>query len=306
MIEENPDLAYEPFSREPEYIEVNRQFVENINLSPCLRLLDLGCGTGTLTALLVDQIASAAGKSEAGTIAQVCGVDPSLQSLNLAEQYVAGLPVARRAQISWLQGSSENIPLKDKSVDAVTIGNAIQLFENKDQCVREISRVLRLGGILAFNTSFYAGCYPVGSEPIYFRWVQEALAYIKQKDSELRYEGASGIPRKKGSARPAFSNPWLSRKEYEQLLVRNGFRVRDVVERTVQLSRRSLEQIGSYAGLANVLLSGYPPQVACEALAAAAGPALAAYGADHVPRYWIEFVSSKVEPVARAFNSRNA
>lgn len=297
MIEEKLDFSYEPFSREPEYIEVNQQFVENIDLPPGLRLLDLACGTGTLTALLLKQIASRASEAEPGTIAQVSGVDPSLQSLNLAERYVAALPVARRAQISWIQGSSEHIPLPDNSVDAVTIGNAIQLFENKQQSMAEIRRVLRAEGILAFNTSFYAGCYPAGSEPIYFRWVQEALAYIKLRDSELRRGGAAGILRRKGSTRPAFSIPWLSRMEYEELLARNGFRIRNVVERTVRLTRRSLEQIGSYAGLASVLLSGYPPRVACEALAAAAGPALAAFGVDSIPRYWMEFVTLKVEPV---------
>jgi ubiquinone/menaquinone biosynthesis C-methylase UbiE len=297
MNEEVVDATYEPFSREPEYVEVNRLFVENSNLRRGLRLLDLACGTGTVTALVLEQLSKTSDHSTADSapFAELIGVDLSFESLRLAEQYLVELSLPGARQISWMQGSSEHIPLPAYSVDAVIIGNAIQLFEDKRRAIREIRRVLRDGGTLAFNTSFYAGCYVPGTERFYLRWVQEALSYIRRKDAQLRLEGANGVARKKGLVKHAFSNPWLSRQAYEELLVRNGFTVRDIVERTVQLTQRSLEMIGSYAGLAQVLLSGYPTQVACEALAAAAKPALAAFAWDSVPRYWIEFISSKAE-----------
>jgi ubiquinone/menaquinone biosynthesis C-methylase UbiE len=288
--------SYEPFSREPEYIEVNRLFIENLNLSPGTQVLDLACGTGTLSALLLEQLdrkRAVSGKCGSEPLADIIGADLSLQSLKLAKEYLGEFVISSRHRVHWMQASAEQIPLPSACVKVVMIGNAIQLFENKPRVVREVARVLVDGGTLAFNTSFYAGCYVPGTERVYLRWVQEAISYINKKNAELRRQGEIGAGRKKGTTRPAFSNPWLSPRDYKDLLARNGFEVTGVKQRTVLLTQRSLETIGAYAGLAGILLSGYPLGLACEALAAAAEPTLQAFSLDSVPRYWIEFVAVK-------------
>ena len=91
-------------------------------------MLDLGAGTGKLTATLV-----ALG-------AEVVAVEPD--PAMLAELRRA-LPAVRA-----LPGSAEAIPLPDASVDAVLAGNAMHWF---DMAVAgpEIARVLAPGGILA-------------------------------------------------------------------------------------------------------------------------------------------------------------
>jgi SAM-dependent methyltransferase len=93
-----------------------------------LRVLDLGAGTGKLTATLV-----AVG-------ADVTAVEPD----------PAMLTELRRAlpDVRALPGSAEAIPLPDASVDAVLAGNAMHWF---DMAVAgpEIARVLVPGGILA-------------------------------------------------------------------------------------------------------------------------------------------------------------
>ncbi|MFE9958545.1 class I SAM-dependent methyltransferase [Micromonospora sp. NPDC005299] len=96
--------------------------------APGLRVLDLGAGTGKLTATLV-----ALG-------AEVVAVEPD--PAMLAELRRA-LPAVRA-----LPGSAEAIPLPDASVDAVLAGNALHWF---DMAVAgpEIARVLAPGGILA-------------------------------------------------------------------------------------------------------------------------------------------------------------
>jgi SAM-dependent methyltransferase len=96
--------------------------------APGLRVLDLGAGTGKLTATLV-----AVG-------ADVTAVEPD----------PAMLAELRRAlpDVRTLPGSAEAIPLPDASVDAVLAGNAMHWF---DMAVAgpEIARVLVPGGILA-------------------------------------------------------------------------------------------------------------------------------------------------------------
>ncbi|MEU1586444.1 class I SAM-dependent methyltransferase [Micromonospora sp. NPDC005710] len=96
--------------------------------APGLRVLDLGAGTGKLSATL-----GAVG-------ADVVAVEPD----------PAMLAELRRAvpAVRALSGSAEAIPLPDGSVDAVVAGNALHWF---DMAVAgaEIARVLAPGGVLA-------------------------------------------------------------------------------------------------------------------------------------------------------------
>jgi SAM-dependent methyltransferase len=99
-----------------------------LELAPGLRVLDLGAGTGKLTATLV-----ALG-------ANVIAVEPDPAMLTELRR---ALPTVR-----VLPGSAEAIPLPDASVDAVLAGNALHWF---DMAVAgpEIARVLAPSGILA-------------------------------------------------------------------------------------------------------------------------------------------------------------
>ncbi|MGW4896313.1 class I SAM-dependent methyltransferase [Kitasatospora sp. NPDC004240] len=96
--------------------------------APGPRVLDLGAGTGKLTATL------------AASGAEVVAVEPDPAML---AELRRGLPAVRA-----LRGSAESIPLPDGSVDAVLAGNAMHWF---DMAVAgpEIARVLAPGGVLA-------------------------------------------------------------------------------------------------------------------------------------------------------------
>ncbi|MFD4946401.1 class I SAM-dependent methyltransferase [Streptomyces sp. NPDC058239] len=96
--------------------------------APGPRVLDLGAGTGKLTATLV-----ALG-------ADVIAVEPDPAMLTELRR---ALPTVRA-----LPGSAEAIPLPDASVDAVLAGNAMHWF---DMAVAgpEVARVLAPGGVLA-------------------------------------------------------------------------------------------------------------------------------------------------------------
>lgn len=98
-----------------------------LELAPGSRVLDLGAGTGKLTATLF-------------TLgADVVAVEPDPAMLAELRRELPGT----RA----LRGSAEAIPLPDASVDAVLSGNAMQWFD-MDVAGPEIARVLAPGGIL--------------------------------------------------------------------------------------------------------------------------------------------------------------
>ncbi len=90
-------------------------------------MLDLGAGTGKLTALL------------AGLGAEVTAVEPDPAML---AELRRGLPSVRA-----LAGSAEQIPLPDASVDAVLCGQALHWFD-LSRALPEIARVLVPGGTL--------------------------------------------------------------------------------------------------------------------------------------------------------------
>ncbi len=96
--------------------------------APGPRVLDLGAGTGKLTATLVD------------LGAEVVAVEPD----------PAMLAELRRVlpEVRALPGGAEKLPLPDSSVDAVLAGNAMHWFD-MSVAGPEIARVLAPGGVLA-------------------------------------------------------------------------------------------------------------------------------------------------------------
>lgn len=99
-----------------------------LEFAPGIQVLDLGAGTGKLTATLV-----ALG-------VEVIAVEPDPAMLSELRR---SLPRVRA-----LPGSAEAIPAPDASVDAVLAGNAMHWFD-MEVAAPEIMRVLRPGGVLA-------------------------------------------------------------------------------------------------------------------------------------------------------------
>jgi SAM-dependent methyltransferase len=110
----------------PDYAEAAVRWA--LERAPGRRVLDLGAGTGKLTATLV------------GLGADVVAVEPDPAML---DELRRALPTVRA-----LPGRAEAIPLPDASVDAVVAGNAMHWFE-LDVAKAELARVLGPDGIVA-------------------------------------------------------------------------------------------------------------------------------------------------------------
>ncbi len=86
----------------------------------------------------------------------------------------------------------------------------------------------------------------------------------------------------------AYQNRWLTLDEWRTLLSDNGLDVLQLAERLVLFDRHSLAAIGSYSGLAEAQLSGYPVEIASQALADTAAAALEGAGVSSVQHNWLE------------------
>ncbi len=91
------------------------------------RILDIGCGTGQLTARLQAEIGAT----------EVFGCDAASGMLDQAR--------SRSSEITWLQGTAESIPLPDGAIDAVVSTEAFHWF-NQPEALEEFHRVLAPGG----------------------------------------------------------------------------------------------------------------------------------------------------------------
>jgi SAM-dependent methyltransferase len=101
-----------------------------------VRVLDIGCGTGTLACLL------------AGQGYEVTGLDPARAELDIARAKQHG------DRVRWVCGTAADLP--PLQVDLVTMtGNVAQVFlddEDWAEVVGAAYRALRPGGLLAFET----------------------------------------------------------------------------------------------------------------------------------------------------------
>ena len=77
--------------------------------------------------------------------------------------------------------------------------------------LEEIRKVLRSGGTLAFNTTFFKGCYPPGTERFYRYWILRAAQYLRERGiSVLRDYRAESLE-------------WVTAEEYGALVTQAGF-----------------------------------------------------------------------------------
>ncbi len=113
--------------------------IARANPQPGETLLDVAGGTGDLSRRFV-QRADAVRARRGGEAARAIVCDINAQML------IAGLERGDGAQLSWVCGDAEHVPLPDACVDAVTISFGIRNVTNKVQALRDMRRVLRPGG----------------------------------------------------------------------------------------------------------------------------------------------------------------
>lgn len=97
-------------------------------------VLDLGSGGG------IDALIASAYVGEQG---KVYGVDMTSEMIELARSNAA---TAQAANVEFLQGRIEDIPLPDASVDVVISNCVINFSDDKPAVFKEASRVLKSGG----------------------------------------------------------------------------------------------------------------------------------------------------------------
>ncbi len=111
------------------------------------RWLDIGCGTGAFTKLVLDKCAPAT----------VIAVDPSPEQIDFARNE----PVARRAD--FRVADAQSLPFQDGAFDVVASALVINFVPNRPRALAEMRRVGRPGGVVAGYVWDFAGERSPGS-----------------------------------------------------------------------------------------------------------------------------------------------
>ncbi|CAM3890949.1 bifunctional demethylmenaquinone methyltransferase/2-methoxy-6-polyprenyl-1,4-benzoquinol methylase UbiE [Flavobacterium branchiophilum] len=97
-------------------------------------ILDIATGTGDLALLMSDTAAE-----------KIIGIDISAGMLEVGKQKVADRNLQSKIELQL--GDSEKMPFPDNSFDAITVAFGVRNFENLEQGLSEILRVLKPNGI---------------------------------------------------------------------------------------------------------------------------------------------------------------
>lgn len=120
------------------------------------RVLDVACGTGSVTRLIGPQI---------GPQGHLTAVDLNTDMLKAAQTYIT----TTAPPIRWLQADVVEMPVDDADFDVVLCQQSFQFFPDKLGALQEMHRVLASDGRLAFNISRGLGQNP------YIRALADAL-----------------------------------------------------------------------------------------------------------------------------------
>lgn len=133
-------------------VSVGNIFLDWMAPATGLDWIDIGCGSGAFTSLIVERCAPMS----------ILGIDPSEAQLEFARSRGLG-PVAR-----FEIGDAMDVALADASVDAAVAALVVHFMPEPAKGVAEMARVTRPGGLVAtYAWDLSSGGFPY--EPVYER-----------------------------------------------------------------------------------------------------------------------------------------
>ena len=154
-----------------------REFIAEISPKPGDTILDIGCGTGELTAYLAELV---------GPTGKVIGVDPDCARIKLAQESYQHIA----ENLTFVEGCGDKFPDMDQGkYDLIFSSSVLHWIFNKEQVFSAAYRSLKPGGKVAFFylpenpllvTKVILELFPQISEQILKLWCYEDKEVVKQ------------------------------------------------------------------------------------------------------------------------------
>ena len=181
---------------------VKRLITELLNLSPGLRVLDVGSGTGDDTRRIAELV---------GADGQVIGIDHSPDMLVEARRRTEGTG----RPVEFVEGDAQALDFPDASFDRARVERVLSHLPDPAAAVREMVRVTRPGGLVLASD------------------IDAGTMFINSTDTELTTLFAAGLVE-------AMTNGWAGRR-LQRYLVEAGLEnvrcVASVIQNSVAFMR---------------------------------------------------------------------
>jgi demethylmenaquinone methyltransferase/2-methoxy-6-polyprenyl-1,4-benzoquinol methylase len=149
-----------------------RKTLREIRATGALNLLDVATGTADLALALAKGIPGS----------RVVGVDISAGMLEVGRSKVRARDLEGRVRLDL--GDGEQLPYEESSFDAVTVAFGVRNFENLEQGLRDMRRVLQPGGSLAVLEFSQPTAWPLrGLYLFYFKNILPRIGRLVSKDA---------------------------------------------------------------------------------------------------------------------------
>ena len=139
------------------------------HLAPDAKILDVGCGPGTITADLADRVPRG----------QVTGMDAAQEIVEQARTAAGG-----RGNLGFATGDVYALDYPDGSFDVVHAHQVLQHLGDPVRALREMRRVTRPGGLVAVREADFGGMTWYPELPILDEWRQFYLTVARGNGGE--------------------------------------------------------------------------------------------------------------------------
>ncbi|MBF16646.1 MAG: hypothetical protein CL740_06545 [Chloroflexi bacterium] len=266
------EYNFNKFSNLPFYTEINAKFLEFAKIDDQKTIVDLGCGTGGITKLLIDRL-----KNAKETV--IYAIDHSKTALKTAANEIEE---TKNILVKFCHSEVQSLTdvIKDK-VDAIVYCNSIHYVPDKSDLLTKIKSKLNNKGILAFNTSFFEGSHPEDSLEFFRKWMLRSLRKVKKE---------YGISAKKSNK--VESRVQLNQEEYKNLLLENGFEINSIKTNRIDVPIEGWHHISGFSDWIEGILPGIPLDIGRDVLQKSLAEIWEELKLNSIPRIWLSVSAS--------------
>jgi len=271
MSKSEQDYAFGSFANLDFYKIINARLLDIAEISEQRQIVDLGCGDGGVTKLILDRI-------QAARQSCIYAIDHSAAAIKEA---VTNIGDRKEAAVKFIQGDAAN--LREKlagDVDAVVYCNSIHYVPDKEKLLSQIKGSLKPGGILAFNSSFYEGGQPEESLDFYRKWMMKSIRILRREYGMM--------PKREDKVE---SRKQLTPDDYKNLVEAQGFKVKLTEIMKVQVPLAGWVEISAFRDFIEGTLPGVPLKEASAALQEGAKQTYKEMDIQFVNRNWMSVVA---------------
>ncbi len=267
------EFSFSAFSNLPFYRQVNARLLDLAEVGRQRRIIDLGCGTGGVTKLILERIQSAK-----ETV--IFAVDHSASALRDAVSELGG---RKDSVVRFVQSPVQNLKTAiNGDVDAVVYCNSIHYVPDKKTLLGQIREKLSPNGILAINTSFFDGSHPPASEEFFRRWLMRSLRILKREHGVMP-----------DASKKVESRQHLTAAEYEILLEDSGFTIVKSEVADIDVPESGWYHISGFRDWIEGVLPGVPLDVGRQALQKGLRQVFEERQIQTIPRRWLSISAAR-------------